>query len=159
MKQGLYLKGKKQTSEHIQNRVKGREGYKHSEETKLKIKISNGNKVRNKLTGEVYTSMEDAANALNIKRGTLCWRLRNNPNKCDIEYTNKELKENGQSSIVFLEIDQFDLKDNFIQHFISINDIISICGIKGHNIQSCCRGQRPSAYGYKWKYTNINKNQ
>lgn len=28
-------------------------------------------------------------------------------------------------------------------------------GVNKHVISNCCRNQRPTAYGFKWKYTNI----
>lgn len=53
------------------------------------------------------------------------------------------------------EIIQYDLVGNFIKQFSSIKE--AICELNLHkkaasHIGKCCRKQKPTAYGFKWKY-------
>ena len=150
------LRGKKQSPEQIKNRTKGRQGYRHSEETKLKLKISNGNKVRNKITGDIYLSIYDASKALNIKRENLCRQLLYTPNKCKIEYVDNILKVKKLTLKDTVKVDQFDLNGNFIRSFSSMREAALDPEVKedSSNISACCRGIRNSAYKFIWKYKN-----
>lgn len=78
--------GTKQSEETINKKVASRAGYKHSEETinKLKINRKDSIKVKNRETEEPYESLTQAAEKLGISRATLCWRLRNNPDTCQV---------------------------------------------------------------------------
>lgn len=54
---------------------------------------------------------------------------------------------------------QFDLNDNLIAEYSSITDAaMSLGNINRRvNIKRCCRGNRKTAYNYKWKYKNDNE--
>ena len=57
-------------------------------------------------------------------------------------------------------INQYDLKDNFIQSFSSameaaraLGKITSTSNGASSHITDVCRGKQKSAYGYKWKFS------
>ena len=65
-----------------------------------------------------------------------------------IAKANKIVKTNGKQSKKVL---QFTLDDEFVREWPSTAE----CGRNGFNsgyISSCCRGERKSAYGFKWCY-------
>lgn len=49
---------------------------------------------------------------------------------------------------------QYDLNDNFIKEWESCVDAGKALGLRGNSIQRCARGERKSAFGFKWKYKN-----
>lgn len=49
-------------------------------------------------------------------------------------------------------VNQYDLKGNFIKQWYCIKDVERQLGFNNKNICACCRGKRPTAYGYVWKY-------
>ena len=49
---------------------------------------------------------------------------------------------------------QFDLNDNFIKEYSSINQAKRETGFNSSDISSCCKGKRKTAHGFKWKYKN-----
>lgn len=55
-----------------------------------------------------------------------------------------------------LKVNQYDLEDNFIKTWNCITDFLKANNInlKSSNISMCCKGKRPTAYGYKWKYAD-----
>lgn len=53
------------------------------------------------------------------------------------------------------KIIQYDLEGNFIKQFSSIKEAIYELNLHkkaASHIGKCCRGQKPTAYGFKWKY-------
>jgi hypothetical protein len=62
-------------------------GGSHSEETKKKISLSNGKKVVDLNTGKVYSCVKEAAFDINVKHKTLIsWLCGQNPNKSNLKY-------------------------------------------------------------------------
>ena len=49
---------------------------------------------------------------------------------------------------------QYDLQDNLITTYESLNAIRYKLKIPINNICQCCNGKRKTAYGYKWKYVD-----
>ena len=47
---------------------------------------------------------------------------------------------------------QYDLNDNLIAEYDSLQDINKKTGFLQSNICLCCNGKRNTAYGFKWKY-------
>ena len=47
---------------------------------------------------------------------------------------------------------QYDLKDNFIKEWNSINEAQLYYKPKEDGIGACCRNKQKTAYGFKWKY-------
>lgn len=65
--------------------------------------------------------------------------------------------EKARKSIIATKgrkVNQYDLKDNFIKQYSSINGASKQFNRKGSNIRACCIGEQKTAYGYKWKYAN-----
>lgn len=58
-------------------------------------------------------------------------------------------------------IEQYSLDNKYIQTFKSIKDAAKAIGKNPENcghISSVCKGKRKSAYGFKWKYSDIDAN-
>ena len=49
---------------------------------------------------------------------------------------------------------QYTMDGEFVKKWISMKEIELELGFHSTNISACCRGKRPMAYGYVWKYTN-----
>lgn len=47
---------------------------------------------------------------------------------------------------------QFSKTGEFIKKWNGVREVERELGIKHNNISSCCKGQRKTAYGYKWHY-------
>lgn len=52
---------------------------------------------------------------------------------------------------------QLDKQDNFIREWPSAKDAAETLNIKGGHISSCCRGERKTCNGFKWKLKKIHK--
>lgn len=91
---------------------------------------------------------------------------------CDRTYVGKILQSRKIPSLSSMEvnknkygqyIDQFDINNNYIKTFKSIKeaakelrpDSSSLGGVTSH-ISDVCKGKRKTAYGYIWRYSNIN---
>ena len=49
---------------------------------------------------------------------------------------------------------QFTLEDVFIKEYPSTHQAERETGFNNGNISACCRGERKTAHGFKWKYKN-----
>lgn len=58
----------------------------------------------------------------------------------------------GKDNVLSVIVDQYSLNNIFIKRWFCIKDIEREYGFDNRNLSSCCRGKRPTAYGYKWKY-------
>lgn len=77
--------------------------------------------------------------------------LKNGITKEDIRKRQGQLIAKSKAKFV----NQYDLNGNFIKTWKSIAEAARAFNAKtGSNITSVCKGERKSAYGYKWKYTN-----
>lgn len=54
-------------------------------------------------------------------------------------------------------VSQYRSDNSYVNSFKSINEAERITGIKHYNIISVCKGNRKTAGGYIWKYTNLNQ--
>lgn len=50
------------------------------------------------------------------------------------------------------KVGQYDKKDNLIKTYLSASEAARILGLSQGNISSCCRGERKTTGGYKWRY-------
>lgn len=78
---------------------------------------------------------------------------------CDNKYNMNYGKRNekARKSITTTKgrkVNQYDLEDNFIKQYSSINGASKQFNRKGSNIRACCIGEQKTAYGYKWKYAD-----
>jgi group I intron endonuclease len=53
-------------------------------------------------------------------------------------------------------VEQYDLKNNKINEFISINEASRNTNIRVSDISACCNNKQKTAFGYKWKFKNNN---
>jgi hypothetical protein len=54
----------------------------------------------------------------------------------------------------YLEVDQYDLDDNYLETWISARAAGEKHGLEWESIQHCCRGYQNYYGSYKWKYTD-----
>lgn len=55
-----------------------------------------------------------------------------------------------------VHVSQYDLNNNFIQHFISITEASKQTNADRSHIRKCCNGARHTANGFKWRYLESN---
>lgn len=107
-------------------------------ENKPYINHKNGIKNDNRLENlEWVTAKENVRHAWD---NNLCKPVR---------YWKGKTGENHNTSKAII---QMDLNGNFIGRHIGIRDIAAKMNIKYQSIIRCAKGDRPSAYGYIWKY-------
>ena len=93
-----------------------------------------GNKLNNKVD-----NLEWCTNEYNMKEA---WRLG----------LRDHIYKKGREHCRSVKVNQYDLQGNFIKTWYCVRDIERELGFDNRNICSCCRGKRPTAYKYKWKY-------
>lgn len=62
-----------------------------------------------------------------------------------------EKKINGKTS---KKVYQYTLDGEFVSEYPSTHEVERQLGYANQNINRCCRGKRPTAYGYIWKYSS-----
>lgn len=62
----------------------------------------------------------------------------------------------GAKSVSAKRVLQLDLSGNAIRLWPCIMDVERECGYKNASISRCCKGGRPTAYGYIWRYADGN---
>ena len=54
-----------------------------------------------------------------------------------------------------VRVRQYDLNWNFIREYPSISEAVKMNKkVYGNQIRACCRGERESAGGYRWKFAD-----
>jgi hypothetical protein len=76
-----------------------------------------------------------------------------------IAENNQHSVNSGLTKITKRRVTQFDMEDNEIQKFESLDAAGKATGVDDGCIAKVCKGSRKSAGGFKWKYTDINTNE
>ena len=106
-----------------------------------------GNKLNNKVENlEWCTYSENTRKAIEL--GLINTNIFFKEGKDNIMY-NKHNKEHPSSIPVL----QYDLKGNFIKEYESIKQAQN--ELKIYKISECCKGERKTAGGYRWKYKEM----
>lgn len=139
----------------------GTTGMKHSEESKRKIseglkghispnkgkkmsKESSEKKSKSMLGKKVRLGIKDSDETR--KKKSEAFKKRN----IDWTYRNQMVSQKRRKPIL-----QYDLEDNFIREWDSVQEFENTTGLKSNgSICLCCQGKRQSTLGYKWKYKN-----
>lgn len=78
--------------------------------------------------------------------------MKNRPVK---ESTKQKAKERMMgNNYGKIQIYQMDMNENIIKEWSSASDAASFLNKRSSHITECCKNQRKSAFGYKWKYKN-----
>lgn len=78
-----------------------------------------------------------------------------NQENCIHARKNKLVKTpKGKDSKLSKKIYQFNKDNIFIKEWTGINEVAKQLGVCRRSIQRCCRGERKTAGGYIWRYTN-----
>lgn len=110
-------------------------GKKHTEETKNKMK-------------DWWKENASPRSKETIKK--ISQTKRENPRNTTQEMIQK-FRENSPNKKPIL---QFDLEENFLEEFFSINEAARILNFRNDGISACLRGKQKTAYGFIWKYKN-----
>ena len=92
-----------------------------------------------------------------VKTENQVWNLE----WCNAKYNTNYGTRNGRNSLsrinhpnISKRILQFDLKNNFIEKYLSLMDVERQLGFSHQNIYYCCCGKTKSAYGFIWQYAD-----
>lgn len=138
----FYIEKYKKEGMNLVNMTDGGDGsigFKHSEETILKLKKIAKKRVKN----------DEYINILK-NHGLKRWN-----NKTDIEKLQNKLNQKNRRNIK-----QYNINGEFIKEFISLREIERELGYFRANITPCLKGKFIQAYGFIWKYSDdeITKN-
>ncbi len=113
---------------------------------------------------DFYLTAVDASDSLKINESLIVQCVSENyPNKMAGGYYWK--KYNGDNSNIIItnemipfsgerKVDQHDLNGNYIATFKTVKQAQEATGASRSKICMCCKGQRKSAGGFTWKYTD-----
>lgn len=68
--------------------------------------------------------------------------------------TKEKTYYHGKNHFRSVSVEQYTLQGNYIKKWYCVKDIERELGFDNRNICACCRGKKPTAYGYKWKYAS-----
>ena len=77
---------------------------------------------------------------------------------CNQSYNTKHAYKNNLIKHYKIEINQYDLKGNYIKTWESAKEIEKKLKIKNSQICRCCKNENSTAGGYHWKYKRKEKN-
>lgn len=151
-------KGTHTKREHILIVGKNHKGY-------FQVKLTKKCKAKtisvHRLVAEAFIPNPDNLPQINHKDGNKDNNCVNNLEWCTNEYNMKEairlglrdkIYKYGKNHFNSVIVNQYDLDGTFIKKWYCIRNIEKTLGFDNRNISACCRGKRPTAYGYKWKY-------
>jgi len=116
-----------------------------------------------RLIAEAFIDNPNNLPIINHKDGNKLNNSIDNLEWCDYSYNNKEAYKQGlkESNLKWIiecnkrkrkKVNQYDLNNNFIKQYESINEAENQTKVHHINIIKVCKGQRITAGGYKWKY-------
>lgn len=155
---GISRKGYKHTQEAKEKIRQSNIGRHHTNEAKYKIKINSAKakKVICIETGIIYISVREASRVLNIHPSSISAVCRGNRKTShgftwryiDDEGNIQEIKQENKpvkgAEVLCIETGEI---------FISFKEASRVTGIASNLIGSCCRGDKKSAGGLHWSYT------
>lgn len=153
---GIHNVAKKYQNENIRKEEKTKNGY-------IRVALCKDGKIKkclvHRLVAEHFIDNLNSYPQVNHKDENKENNYFKNLEWCDNKYNVNYGKRNerAKKSITTIKgrkVNQYDLKDNFIKQYVSINSASKQFNRKGSNIRACCIGKQKTAYGYKWKYAN-----
>lgn len=79
---------------------------------------------------------------------------------CDNDFNMNHAKINGllnsRTNKLKKQIEQYSLNDEFISKWASAKDVYQTLKISSSHIRECCRGERKTAGGFKWRNADEN---
>ena len=108
--------------------------YSCANEAGRSLGLANGGNIIKCCLGEIKTS-----------KGFI-WKYADDNTPIDEIVKNKKKNTTGKAVL------QYTLSDEFIAEYESCEQAGKILGLNGSGINRCARGERKTAYGYKWRY-------
>ena len=105
-----------------------------------------------------YELIQKLNPSLNIFRGVSAQTRRGNIRRTfgktgwTGQHHTEDEKQKISNSMVKKPVQMMDIKGNIIETFNSILDVRRKYNYGTSHISSCCKGERNTAYGYKWAY-------
>lgn len=113
-----------------------------------------GKKIKvHRLVAETFIPNRQNKPQVNHKDGNKLNNHVDNLEWCTGSENIKHALAHGLKKCKTKKVVQYDKQDNFIKEWESIKEAKNITGIT--HISSCCRNERKTAGGYKWKYKDI----
>lgn len=108
------------------------------------------------LTSEIANKLNISTSIIDDIKSHKSWKhLTKNiifPKKSVSDYYNSDYYKKNKARDIY----QYDMNWNFIQKFNSSQQVEEITGMPKELIVACCNGNKPSAYGFRWTYEDIN---
>jgi group I intron endonuclease len=120
-----------------------RQNVKHTKETKNKISKGHIGKI---VTEKTKAKMKIASKERLIKYAEKYKNFGGRPSDAGIIKIREALSK---------KVYKYDLNDNFIEEYNSVTEAVLLNNINKNNLSNiadCCRGERKTANGFKWKY-------
>ena len=67
----------------------------------------------------------------------------------------RQSQKKGKDNVSAVQVNQYDLSNNYIKHFGSVSDASRDLDIDKSNICKVCNGKAKSAGGFIWKYADV----
>ena len=162
-------KGRKQSQETIQKRIKSRSGYRHSAETIEKIRQANKgrkftaeqiNKMKANRKPMVFTDETRRKISEGIKASWTPERRkymseiskgRKGPTWSEEQIQWFKINNRGEMSVLSKKVGQYDLQGNLIRTFGSAREA-GRNGFHASGVSAACRGEKHTHHGFIWKY-------
>ena len=113
----------------------------------LRIDLDNKTYKIHRLVAEHFIDNPDKLPQVNHKDED-----KSNNSYLNLEWCNNKYNANYGSRVK--KVNQYDCNDNLIRTWSSMKQASLELNIQLSHICSCCRGNRKSSGGYKWKYVN-----
>lgn len=124
----------------------GISGYKHKDETKVKI--------RNSLIGKGHTEERRRNESESHKGKHRSDEVKEKIRQAHLGKTQSDETKDKIGKANAKQVDQYSLDGTYIQSFPSTMEIERQLGFAHPNIANCCKGKLKSASGFIWRYHN-----
>lgn len=113
-----------------------------------------------RLVAQAFIPNPNKLPQVNHKDGNKQNNVVSNLEWCDNDFNMNHAKINGllngRTNKLKKQIEQYSLNDEFISKWASAKDVYQTLKISSSHIRECCRGERKTAGGFKWRNADEN---